>query len=532
MSSPRPALAAAAAVGAHLLATLPATAAAAPLASPRQEATPVADTILVTGRVSEEGTLTARIERRLLGSEIPEERELRARPHREALAKLVRATASTLGLAGSMRAVRVELPDGAADALGVSFRTTIAGWVTLGEEEARAQLPLPVPRLPLPGEEGSGPVDRGGLRHYARAEIEFPAGTDLVPPVPGQGELDVGSFRSESSMTGRTLTVEQEVVLEAGARTGERAEEYAAFLTGVRRGLGTRVFVRRRTPLYADVDSADVASGDPDALARAGLAARRDGLTGRAIELLRRAVELEPKHPSAWSWLGNAFLEAGRPREAEEALRRQLELDPGVGHTLASLGVALDRQGRAREAEELYRRQLEMRPGDPYASVGLASLLVEQGEVEEARPHLESVDGLETGDARLLLTLGWTLLHAGQAERAVPVLERVVEADSSMAAGRAHLGTALRRAGRAGEALPHLRAAVGLAPDRAEFRVDLARVLWQSDRDREALEVLAEGMSRAEGDPRTDLCQAYGHTLNRLGRASQAPSCSDGDGSS
>lgn len=522
-----PVLARAVALVTLLSSVLPGSSVRASTRSLQQGPPPAADTILLTGEVAADGTLTSRVERRLRGSVLPAERALRARPGREALARLVKATAGAMGLAGSMREVRVELPDGDADALGVSFRTTIPGWLPPGEGKAAAdgRVPLPAPRLPTPGGgEGEEPAYPGGFRFYARAELAFPAGTDLVPPIPGEGESEVGSYRSVASVAGPALTLEQEVVLEPRRGGQELAKARAAFLARVRRDLRTAISMTQREPLYASVDPED-----SDALASAGRAARADGLTGRAIELLRRAVELRPEHPRAWSWLGNAYLEAGRPRAAERALRRQLELDPELGHAMASLGVALDRQGRLEEAEAMYRRQLESRPRDPYASVGLASLLVERGRIGEARPYLENTVGLESDDERLLLTLGWTRLYAGEPERALPPLRKVVEADSSLAAARVHLGSALRRTGRGEEALTHLRAAVRLAPDRPEYRVSLARVLWEGDRDREALEMLAEGMSQAEGEPPAALCQAYGHTLTRLGRGEEAPPCGADD---
>ncbi len=86
---------------------------------------------------------------------------------------------------------------------------------------------------------------------------------------------------------------------------------------------------------------------------------------GRAIESLRRAVELEDalesEEPPPWSVparqaLGAALLLAGRPAEAERAFRDDLERHPENGWALYGLAESLRRSGRGAEAAQMQER--------------------------------------------------------------------------------------------------------------------------------------------------------------------------------
>jgi Flp pilus assembly protein TadD len=62
-----------------------------------------------------------------------------------------------------------------------------------------------------------------------------------------------------------------------------------------------------------------------------------------AIDLLGRAIALDPGNPDAHNNLGNAFLTLGRHAEAVHAYERCLELSPGhpqAAENLERLGTA------------------------------------------------------------------------------------------------------------------------------------------------------------------------------------------------
>jgi Flp pilus assembly protein TadD len=59
----------------------------------------------------------------------------------------------------------------------------------------------------------------------------------------------------------------------------------------------------------------------------------RQGEIGDAVQLLERAVELEPEDPTINGHLGDAYSAAGRTLEAQYQWRRALTLNPGPEDT-------------------------------------------------------------------------------------------------------------------------------------------------------------------------------------------------------
>lgn len=485
------------------------------------------DSLTVTGEVTEAGVLSVSVRKRVWGGGSAAARAFLRSPGNRTAAAWVRELAADLGLSGRMRDVQLELPDPSGSPLTVTFTTTIAGYLDASADSATAPIPFPtfaLPADPASGREGSGVASgaTGPRTSFTRIEIRFPESVDCcVPPVPVVLEEEHLHYRSLGRAEGNALVATRSLSLDPGALTPGEMESYER----LRRVAGaTGTFSVRKATRRPRIS---LESEDPEALATAGLVARREGRLDRSAALLERAVELRPDHETAWKFLGTTYLRLDRFADAEAAFRRQIEISPGVKHAYASLAMALDRQGESEEAEAVYRRQLELSPGDSYAAVGLASLLVYEGRSDEALPLLEEAGGageIDTGDPELQVTLGWTLIHAGHPRSAIPILEEVVASDSTRAGAQAYLGRALRMTDRTEEALPHLRTAVEIAPDRAEYRVDLARALWTTGEDRAALSMLREGRRRSP-DHRA-LCMALGHTLTRLDRVEEAPDCS------
>src|SRR2546422_7566768 len=81
-----------------------------------------------------------------------------------------------------------------------------------------------------------------------------------------------------------------------------------------------------------------------DELHEAGLAALQNGNFSTAADLLKRVIELEPKHKWAWNNLGRAYLAQRRLDEAIQAFRKQIEVNPYDEYAYNNLGQALWQQ--------------------------------------------------------------------------------------------------------------------------------------------------------------------------------------------
>ena len=104
---------------------------------------------------------------------------------------------------------------------------------------------------------------------------------------------------------------------------------------------------------------------------------------GKAQDLYRRALALEPDSVTVWCNLGLCLRAAGELDAAESALRKARELAPDFPEALLNLAMVATDLGRSMEARELLQRCLGVKPGLAEAHTGLAHLLLQNGEFEQ-----------------------------------------------------------------------------------------------------------------------------------------------------
>ena len=115
----------------------------------------------------------------------------------------------------------------------------------------------------------------------------------------------------------------------------------------------------------------------------------------RAIEHLKRAVELAPQFAAAWNYLGTIAYHAGDYRQAEEYFREALEQDADAYWPLVNLGGALIAQQREEEAVTVNERAVQARPGDALAHSQLGQCYFSLRRLEDAERHLRQAKALD-----------------------------------------------------------------------------------------------------------------------------------------
>lgn len=103
-----------------------------------------------------------------------------------------------------------------------------------------------------------------------------------------------------------------------------------------------------------------------------------------AEDLLRRALERDPRHVPSLGRLGWILVELNRVEDAERTLRTVVTIDPGFAAGYRDLAFLLERQGRSTEAEGLLRTLIERRPADGHAWLALGRILTADGHLNEA----------------------------------------------------------------------------------------------------------------------------------------------------
>jgi tetratricopeptide (TPR) repeat protein len=126
-----------------------------------------------------------------------------------------------------------------------------------------------------------------------------------------------------------------------------------------------------------------------------GIAYKKKGLMGLAVEQYERAIEADPVYANAYSNLGNVYLATGLLDKAIGYYETALSLDPNYADANYNMGVAYHHKGEIDEAIRYYAKALEINPdyADAHYNLGLACR--EKGDEEMARAQFKKVLRIE-----------------------------------------------------------------------------------------------------------------------------------------
>ena len=236
---------------------------------------------------------------------------------------------------------------------------------------------------------------------------------------------------------------------------------------------------------------------------------RRGASVPAGLELLEKAVRLDPRYSLAWAGIADAltvlaYSGAARGSESKAqamaAARRSIELDPesAAGHTALACATLLYENNRAMAKQE-FERALELSPGYGMGRCWYALFYCqwargdfEQG-IAEARRALDS-DPLS---AYITMNLGGCLLTAGRLDEAIETCQRAIQLDHESFVARWALGIALGMSGRFESAVSTLETAARMSGRHALALVALAAVFGKWGKRPEASALHRELTDRA-----------------------------------
>jgi protein O-GlcNAc transferase len=236
-----------------------------------------------------------------------------------------------------------------------------------------------------------------------------------------------------------------------------------------------------------------------DALHLLGVLAGQLGRAEMAIDLIRRAIAIDPAVAEYHSNLGEAYRRSSQLDAALASLRRALELSPDVADAHTNLGLVLWGLGRADEAIAALRGAIQLHPGQAEAHAALGNLLKDEDRHEEAIAAFEDLIRLRPGDARAHNDLGVSLHAEGRLEEAAAAFRRTIQLEPDHAQAHGNLGIALQESGRAEEAIAAFRRALELDPDLARTHGILGALLVESGRADEAIASLRRAIQLQPG---------------------------------
>lgn len=167
-----------------------------------------------------------------------------------------------------------------------------------------------------------------------------------------------------------------------------------------------------------------------------------------AVEVLQKAIRVQPTYAEAHSNLGNALQSLDKTDAAIEAFKNAIKYEPGFAAAHNNLGNSYGRQGNLDKALECYATALKYRPkyADAYKNQAIA--LINKGEFELAVDSIEQNARINPKDIGSQIQVANLLRKNERYEEAIVCLDRVLKLDPDNADALASRGNSLAEVGR------------------------------------------------------------------------------------
>jgi protein O-GlcNAc transferase len=265
----------------------------------------------------------------------------------------------------------------------------------------------------------------------------------------------------------------------------------------------------------------------PDVLNLLSALAHQRGDAAQAIELIERAIGINP-HVAIYHNNHGHFLTAGlRPEDAERAYRRAVSLDRDYADARQSLALTLQRQGRLEEALAEYRQVVAIEPDHVVAQNQIGNILSMLGRWNEAIASYRQALAIRRGYPDAHINLGNALRETGRVDEAIEQYKLAVASQPNFPEAWNNLGNALKSRRRNEEAVAAYRKAVAQRPDYADAYYNLGIVLHDLSLMDESVAALEQAirLRPMHATAYHNLAAAYnnlGNALKSVGRLDEA----------
>jgi tetratricopeptide (TPR) repeat protein len=391
--------------------------------------TPMPDSEIseVDGQINEIGKLEAHVHYTFRGDE---ELMLRSIFRRVPEAQWQRVVENVnAGMGGEVSHLKISDPAATREPFTMSYDVAKPNFLDWSKKKSDFTLPLCQFNLPDLGVSDDSDSDAEPLKLGPKAEysykikLELPAKYSARAPLPFSLKRDYADYKATYKLEGSTFTAARTLTMRQDELPAPRAEDYQSFRHAVGSDLA-QVLSVENTIAGVPTPPADLKADD---LVESGRAAMNSGNLALAVQLLKRATEVEPKNKYAWNILGAAYLGLRQNDNAIAALNKQIEINPYDEYAYNALARAYWQERKYDEAVVAFNKQIEINPLDKFSHAGLGAMYSEWHKYAEAAPELEKAASLTPDNPELQVSLGDAYLNLGQDDKALATFDHAVE---------------------------------------------------------------------------------------------------------
>ena len=195
-----------------------------------------------------------------------------------------------------------------------------------------------------------------------------------------------------------------------------------------------------------------------------------------AIEVFKRALELDPEYAPAFAGLGEAYwhkFEITKDEDwikrAQAACEKALALEKGQAEANTCLGLVSKGIGRFEQAVEYYQNAVRLEPTNDDAVRGLASAYARLGKTSQAEKTYWEAINLRPSYWRGYNLLGTFYVEEGRYAEAAEMFEQVVALAPDSFRGYSNLGGTYIYLGRYADAVAKLERSISIRPTAAAY---------------------------------------------------------------
>ena len=293
--------------------------------------TPMPDSEIseVDGKVNDIGKLEAHVHYTFRGDE---ELLLRSVFRRVPEAQWQRVVENVnAGMGGEVTNLKISDPAATREPFTMSYDVARPNFLDWSKKKSDLILPLcqfNLPDLSNADDDNDGdaePLKLGPKADYVyKIKLELPAKYTAHAPLAFSVKRDYAEYQATYKLEGTTFTASRTLTLRQDELPAPRAADYQAFRRAVSSDLGQFLSVEN-TVAGTPTPPADMKADD---LVESGRAAMASGNLPLAVQLLKRATEVDPKNKYAWNFLAAAYLGLRQNDDAIAALNKQIEINP------------------------------------------------------------------------------------------------------------------------------------------------------------------------------------------------------------
>ena len=124
-----------------------------------------------------------------------------------------------------------------------------------------------------------------------------------------------------------------------------------------------------------------------------------------AISCYKKALSFKPENPKALNNLGISLQSVEHYEQAEIALKRAVSLQPDFDIAWFNLGNTFKEQKKYSQAIESYQNAIELKPNFLDAHLKLGHLLIKSGDIEKARQIVTTIRNLQHPEKKAVITI-------------------------------------------------------------------------------------------------------------------------------